>query len=551
MNDRQQKTGRLLAEHLRRKAWREDPLLYFEERLGIPRWSIDWSLIPGYEKHRWDGTPNPLKTAADALVKWKWVGIESAVSTGKTFFGAAIALWFLESFENSLVITTAPVEKQLTLYIWKEIQMLYERAELPGDLNKLRYRMIPGSDEWLLVGFVSGQKSGEQSATTGQGAHRKDLLIIGEEMPGIPAARLTALVNTCTAPHNLFLGLGNPDHQLDELHKFCEQDNVVHVRISGYDHPNVVTGDADLIPGAQSRTGIQRLLDKYRDKEHPFYKSRARGICPAQSVDSLIKLEWLYAARDKWRALRDEHGDEELYLALTGQKRLGVDVANSTDGDRAAIAYGVENVCCKVEDFQCPNSNQLGHRVATEMKDDGIPPECVGVDGIGVGAGTVNTLNDDHDFRVNNLMGGAGAIDLGDGVEEFANLRAQMYWVAREDLRLGRIAAPDDEELFADLVTPKYVVRGKKILIESKDDLKKRLGRSPNKGDAFVYWNFVRRLSDAFVPIEVSGEEAGLLDDLQAQGVTDVDLEDIRDVDTISGIDTLDELDDYTDEFII
>jgi hypothetical protein len=45
---------------------------------------------------------------------------------------------------------------------------------------------------------------------------------------------------------------------------------------------------------------------------------------------------------------------------------------------------------------------------------------------------------------------------------------------------------PPDPELRADLAAPTYEVTARGILIESKDDLRKRLGRSPGKGDAVV-----------------------------------------------------------------
>jgi hypothetical protein len=69
-----------------------------------------------------------------------------------------------------------------------------------------------------------------------------------------------------------------------------------------------------------------------------------------------------------------------------------------------------------------------------------------------------------------------------------------MYWQLREDLRNGRLILCNDEELFADLVTPKWEVRNGKICVEKKEEIKKRLGHSPNKGDAVVYWNWVRTL---------------------------------------------------------
>jgi hypothetical protein len=68
-----------------------------------------------------------------------------------------------------------------------------------------------------------------------------------------------------------------------------------------------------------------------------------------------------------------------------------------------------------------------------------------------------------------------------------------MWWQAREDLRLGRVDLPPDEELYADLTAVEWETRLGKVYIEEKKKLKERIGRSPNKGDAFVYWNWVRQ----------------------------------------------------------
>lgn len=51
---------------------------------------------------------------------------------------------------------------------------------------------------------------------------------------------------------------------------------------------------------------------------------------------------------------------------------------------------------------------------------------------------------------------------------------------------------PNDTELIADHSAPKFETNNKVIVIESKEIIKKRLGRSPNKGDSVVYWNWVR-----------------------------------------------------------
>jgi hypothetical protein len=90
-------------------------------------------------------------------------------------------------------------------------------------------------------------------------------------------------------------------------------------------------------------------------------------------------------------------------------------------------------------------------------------------------------------FNGANKSSGASAGGL-----KFYNARAEAWWKFREELNPDRvggaeIALPDDPELLADLTAPTFEVRtGGGILIESKEQIRKRLGRSTNKGDAAV-----------------------------------------------------------------
>ena len=482
---------RPLVEYQRR------PVDFAVEVLGIPEHTIRWSLNPGYENHRWDGTPDPLVVALDALAAWKDVGVEAGTGTGKTYvLGAAGMLWFLGCFEGAIVITVAPKEDQLTLNLWKEVRKLwpaFKRRFPTAELTSLKIRMRGGIDDsWAGFGFVAGVGADEESANRARGFHAEHMLVIFEETPGIDPAIMTAFEHTCTAPHNLRLALGNPDNQHDELHRFCTSPGVVHVRISALDHPNVVTGNAALIPGAASRESIERRARKY-GPDSPLYNAMVRGISPPQARDALIRWEWLEAAAARY-------SDPEL---RKGPKALGVDVANSQAGDEAAISRWLGACCLEVSAFPCPDANRLGFQVAVEIELQRIDPQHVGVDSVGVGAGTVNELKRLHCY-VQALNGGASPEFELEGEEDgagravldetrFANLRAQMWWQAREDLQHGRIAIPRDEELWRDLTTPRWWTRNGKIYVEPKEEIIKRLGRSPNKGDAFVYGNWVRQ----------------------------------------------------------
>lgn len=479
-------------------AYQNDPIGWMVDVLEIPEHTIRWSLNDGYQAHEWDGTIDPLAAIAEGLANWEDVGVESGTGTGKSFEGACIVLWFLACWEGARVFTFAPKEDQLRLYIWAEIAKLWPKfsRHFPSAVRSdLRIRM-DGTDNWAAFGYSVQVGADEEVATNAQGMHSPHLLLIYEETPGIHPAVMAAGANTCTAPHNLRLALGNPDNQLDTLHQFCVSPGVRHVRVSALDHPNVVTGSADVVPGAVSVERIEKA--KVEPGENtPLYESRVRGVSPAQAVDALIKLEWLEKAAEKWEMLKAAG------KLTIGRPAKGVDVANSENGDEAAIADGRGATLLSVRSFPCPNANLLGEQVVREAKDEGVPQEHVGVDPVGVGAGTVNEaarLN----MIVRRLNGAnrpvAKAEHAPDGssyewvsdANEFNNLRSQMHWQFREDARLGRLALPRLPKLFKQLTQVKYEKKGGKVCVEAKADLVKRTGKSPNDADAVIYWNWVR-----------------------------------------------------------
>jgi len=71
----------------------------------------------------------------------------------------------------------------------------------------------------------------------------------------------------------------------------------------------------------------------------------------------------------------------------------------------------------------------------------------------------------------------------------FDNKRAESWWRMREALdpaNMSELALPDDPVLKAELTAPTWSLRRDRILVESKDDLRERLGRSTDRADAVV-----------------------------------------------------------------
>ncbi|MCB9047708.1 MAG: hypothetical protein H6550_16355 [Chitinophagales bacterium] len=516
---------------LKQKLYQHRPMDWLRERFNEDPADYQWSLLPEYAKHKWDGDPEPLYNAWMDLAAGRWAAIESGTGTGKTYAAARIAVWFLDCFPDSLVVTTAPKQKQLEVGLWKEVSTIFKKfkrlrpnaalynlrlAVDDTDINKSDDTDDALSKSWHMIGIVSGVGSDESSAVKMQGLHREHMLIIVEEAPGVPKAVLTALKNTCSDPSkNLILAIGNPDNITDSLHEFAALPQVSSYTLSGKDHPNVVCKDPSRMPGAVTQNFIMNMLAEHGEKS-TMYQSRVRGISPSQAADSLIKYEWLEKCVDNGLKY------DGTYHAV------GVDAANSKDGDKAALAWGRGNILHEVQEFYCDNANHLAYNLlydsgklaelgyadyeTRKLTDYEVMNGFVGVDTVGLGWGTYNVLLDEGVEPVA-LHGGQWAdcipeedyYDESEGKEKqrqsvrFQGLRSQMYWELREDLRQGKIRFDLQDkdalrEIFIELISIRVAFKGNYIVVEAKEDIKKRLGnKSPNRADAIVYWNWVRK----------------------------------------------------------
>ncbi len=123
---------------------------------------------------------------------------------------------------------------------------------------------------------------------------------------------------------------------------------------------------------------------------------------------------------------------------------------------------------------------ELAARVAGHINDH--DPDAVFIDS-GAGAGVIDRLRQ-LDYDVVEVPFGGRAI----AEAQFVNRRSEMWWAMKEWLEQGG-AIPQDPALRQELATPVYWydATGKRVL-ESKDDIKKRLagGGSPDLADALA-----------------------------------------------------------------
>jgi len=200
------------------------------------------------------------------------------------------------------------------------------------------------------------------------------------------------------------------------------------------------------------------------------------------SVWQVIPTGWVDAAMERWK----EDGSR-------GKKMdsAGVDVARGgRDQTIVSTRYDIWYAPLKCyPGAQTPDGAITAGIVVAEVR-DAAP---IHVDVIGVGGSVVDHLSGNHLQVI--AINGAGSADEGakdktTGTLSFRNMRAQLHWQFRESLdpKTGdNIALPPDPELKADLCSAHWKLTPSGIQIESKEDIMKRLGRSPDKGDAVVY----------------------------------------------------------------
>lgn len=509
-----------LEERASLKKYQANPILWLSERFGENTDTMFWSNYAP-ENHIWDGSKDPFVNAWMDLTKHHWVGVESCTGAGKTYYASRIALWFLDVFNDSLVITIGPTFSQLKDNLWSEISKGFKKFKNlrpSSNLVGTRLSVLGNSDDeksWQMIARygLATQRSqsgddAEKGMTKAQGFHRKDMLFIIDEAPGVADALWNSIDQTCTGGNNLIIAFGNPDSEIDALHRFCKRSIVKHYVISAYDHPNVTTGK-EIIPGAVTMESIIRRGKDYGEGSN-FFNSRVRGKCPERGKNALFDLSMVDICIN---------GNIPMDDTLSA---LGIDVANSKDGDKAALAFGVKNYLSSIKSFNCENASILADNVifdpttlakykitnfeTNKLKDFAISASNIVVDGTGVGVSTINRF-ELLGYKVFSTAIGVqkdriAKDEKGDPIFKFNSFRTQMVFELADDINNGRIslmALRDNQTLIQSIkiamsVIQMRVVNGV-IHITNKDEMKKYLGgKSPDEFDAIVYWNFARKL---------------------------------------------------------
>lgn len=177
-----------------------------------------------------------------------------------------------------------------------------------------------------------------------------------------------------------------------------------------------------------------------------------------------------------------------------GRLRVGVDPARFGN-DKFAVTIRRGRVVLKMEETQSLDSIQGATWVKSLLDPFGEKPAQIAVDEIGIGAGVVDQLKGwygDAVVGINSARRMDGATNtnmqqirnLSASKTIYYNVRAFMWGEMRDWLQGASL--PVDHELKAELTAPRYFYKQGSLLLESKDDMKARGVKSPNKADSLA-----------------------------------------------------------------
>lgn len=445
--------------------------------------------------------------------------VASGTARGKDFVAACAAVSFLyltprwntrrELVENTKVALTAPTDRQVKNIMIPEVSRLYNRAKkrgiiLPGRLNA--YDIRTDNEEWFLTGF----KADEHNHEAWSGFHAVHTMFVITEASGIGDDTFSAIEGNLQGDSRILL-VFNPNTPVGYAARSQRGDRWAKFRLNSLTAPNVLQRRL-VIPGQVdyewvvdkvsewcTPISVEDRTDELDDFEfegkwyrpEDLFRKKVLGKFPKVADDVLIPQQWIEAAQERWKlAQGKEPVSDELHL-------LGVDVAGM---GRDSTVF-CERKGKWVAELQSRNSGGQADHMAVAgdiaARRRRHPRMVVNIDTIGEGAGVFSRCIELDDKRyIISCKYSEGAKqfdrDLSDitGQYKFVNMRAYLFWCVRDWLNPKNETGamlPPDSQLAEEATEIRWSFRSDgKIIIEPKEDIKKRLGRSPDKFDALA-----------------------------------------------------------------
>lgn len=395
-----------------------------------------------------------------------WQAIQEAVASGhgvgKSAIVAMLIMWAVSTHEDARGIVTANTERQLRTKTWPEL-VKWHRMAVNTHWFTMEESSIYSSDPnhrktWRFD--LAPWSENNTEAFAGLHNQGKRLVIIFDEASSISDKVWEVAQGALTdaGTEMMFLVFGNPTQSSgrfrDCFGKYKHRWHATHV-------------DSRDVDGATNLEQIKQWIEDYGE-DSDYVRVRVRGLFPRESLSSLLSPEEVSAAQRRQLATADyEHA----------QMRFGVDVARFGEDSTSIFPRQGLRAYPPIE-MRGARTNEIASRVLLESQAHSSPTIFVDDTG-GYGAGVVDSL----------IILGASPIGVNFSSKpddpQFFNRRSEMWWRMAQWVKRGG-SLPKDEVLAEELVSVTYSFQSGKLRLEEKDQVKARIGHSPDRADALA-----------------------------------------------------------------
>lgn len=402
------------------------------------------------------------------------VAIKTYTQYGKSDVASmAVAHLLSERIEKILII--APSTEQARIIMNNVIQHLFDFPTITAMLDyegsleilkrersKKRLTLKHGSEVFILTANAR-EVSAEARNIMGFGA----TIIIIDESPLIPDVMYGKILRMAGSANRTrkIIQLGNA---FDSVHfrKAFKSKRYFHLTI-------------DYKQGIEEGRIKESFIEEAKENMTPLeFKILYESEFPKEgAVNSLIPADWVELAIEQ--------------KVSAGEKRGGLDVARF--GDDKTVYCSKNGGYARFHKTEHKDTMEVVGWARNIIDDE--KPDKTAVDTVGIGSGVFDRLNEAK-VSVSDVNVGASPMPVGDFTEKdikkkFYNLKSQMLWALRDWFKpkdgKSDISIPNDPDLIKQLKEIRYNYdSAKRIKIESKEDMKKRIGKSPDELDALM-----------------------------------------------------------------
>jgi len=448
----------------------------------------------------------------------RYTAVAGANGVGKDWLLGSLAVWAAFA-RRMLVLVISATEKQALGQSMREVYAAWKAHEAAGHLlggQFFRGSLRVGGEDRIIA--LTGGSSID--ALTGWHDPAGVLVLVSESQAEPVERSVYASFDAVTTNANSrILVQGNPTRPGGAFWDVHQRKSWKRFSISVFNTPNCVAGK--MVHPAFPAPDWPAVMAQEHGADSPWFTSRVKGQFPTSAEDALVRLELLEAAAGEERV-------EELTAGVVhaGPQRadwrghtkpvvnavLGADIARE-GADMTAVVVRRGPVVWELHRWREADVIEGARRIAALVRRlcemDGFGCSHVVIDETSMGGGTHDELKRLlRDVSWREAVIGLARSYLIDRTprligfkssrrapqpERFVDTRAQSFWHLRDEFERGRIAFRKqlDRGLLAalreELAAHSFFYEGDdRLRVGQKDDVKKKIGRSPDLADALA-----------------------------------------------------------------